>query len=330
MHRGFVVTCLLIILTTTGTIGFRLLSGLPWVECVYLAVVTLTTVGSRELPNLTHGGMIFVIVYLVSGIGVFTFSAFELGQWVINAQFGSLFEKRRMAKDISNLNDHYIVCGQGRMGMIICKHLHDRRKPFVVIENEEDRAAQRCRQHGWLHISGDATSDDVLQEAGIERARSLTTVVSTDADNLYVVLSARMLNSQIPIIARANNEKAIQKMERAGASRVVSPFNSGAVKIARFMLNPSIEDFLEIADSRWSELTLADIQIKADSPYAGKQLIATDLRDKGIMVIGISRANGDRLIPPSGTDHIQPGDCLFAFGAADAINEMVGDTERVD
>ena len=167
----------------------------------------------------------------------------------------------------------------------------------------------------------------MLTNAGIKQARSLASVLPTDADNVYVALSARMLNSNMQIIARASDEKAVEKLERAGASRVVSPFSTGAEKMARFMLNPSIEDFLEIADAQGNELELANVQITEHSPYVGKQLKETDLRDKGVMVIGIRRANGERLMPPPGNTVIHPGDSLFAFGSTSAVNEMIGEAD---
>jgi len=326
MRRLLVIVALLLGLTIVGTIGFRVFSEGSWVECVYLAVNTLTTLGSRDV-ELNPGGMIFVIIYLVCGLGIFTYSAFQLGQWVVNAQLRSLLERRRMEKTIDKLTNHFIVCGKGRMGQTICQYLHDRNKPFVVIDLDEDNLVQTCEEKGWLYLVGDATDDEMLLKAGIERARSLASVLPTDADNVYVIMSARMLNSGLQIIARSSEEKAIGKMQRAGATRVVSPFSSGAVKMARFMLNPSIEDFLEIADAHGTDLELADVQITADSPYVGKQLMETDLREKDVMVIGIRRASGERLMPPPGSAVIQPGDSLFAFGSAEAVNEMIDASE---
>ena len=327
MRRVITIAGLLLILVLTGTVGFRVVTGTPWIECFYLAVITLTTVGYREPKPLDHFGMVFVVVYLVAGLGIFTYSAFLLGQMVVEAQMRELWEKRRMEQAINKLSNHFIVCGMGRMGRTICQYLHNRNKPFVVIDVNDDKLQAACKEHNWLNIVGDATSDAVLQRAGAERALSLTTVLATDADNLYVVLSARMLNSKLQIIARASDEKAVEKMQHAGATRVVSPYNSGAIKMARFMLHPSIEDFLEIADSQGSDLEIADIQIAADSPYVGKQLMETDFRGKGVMVIGIHRANGDRLMPPPGTAVIEAGDSLFAFGSADSVNQVLGETD---
>ena len=317
---------LLLALTLFGTVGFSLTAELtseqPWLESLYLAVITLTTVGSRDAGT-NPASMIFVVAYLAAGLGIFTFSVFQLGSWIVSADIHKMLERRRMQKRISDLNGHYIVCGQGRMGLAICEYLAERGRSIVVIDHDEDRITPVCQEHGWPFIIGDATDDDVLKSAGIERAASLTTVLATDADNLYVVLSARMLTPQVKIVARAVDEKAVEKLERAGATRVVSPFRTGAVKMARFMLNPSIEDFIEIADNRGNELELADIQISPESTYVGLKLMETDFRTRGVMVIGIRRVSGARLMPPPGDAVIQAGDCLFVFGNADAVNGIV-------
>lgn len=318
---------LLLALTLFGTFGFRIFTGSGWVECLYLAVITLTTVGSRDAGTDT-ASMLFVVSYLAAGLGIFTFSLFQLGSWVVSADFHTMLERRRMQKRISDLEGHSIVCGQGRMGLEICEYLTERGRSVVVVDHDEERIQPVCEENGWPFIVGDATDDDVLKSAGIDRAASLTTVLATDADNLYVVLSARMLNPQIKIIARAVDEKAVQKLERAGATRVVSPFRTGAVKMARFMLNPSIEDFIEIADSRGNELELADIQISPESAYVGRKLMETDFRTRGVMVIGIRRESGERLMPPPGDAMISSGDSLFVFGNADAVNSIVEHTDE--
>jgi voltage-gated potassium channel len=320
--------CLLLVLTIFGTIGFRVTGDFTWLESLYLAIITLTTVGARDAAQ-SPATMIFVIVYIVAGLGIFSFSAFQLGSWIVSADFRELLERRRMEKEISQLTNHSIICGLGRMGQTICQYLAERNRPFVVIDREEDRLVAVCREKGWSYIVGDSTHDDVLQAAGVDRASSLTTVLTTDGDNLFVVLSARMLNAKLKIIARAADEDSISKFERAGATRVVSPFSSGAVKMARFMLNPSIEDFIEIADSRGNELELADIQLEEANPLVGRKLMETDLRNRGVMVIGIRRASGERLMPPPGNAVLNAGDCLFVFGSSEAVNAMLGAPDGV-
>lgn len=325
MRQLTFVIALLLCFTAIGMIGFRLTEGWDWLQCLYEAVIIMTTVGlsatsQTELQNATK---VFIIFYLIFGIGIFTYCASQLGQYLVNLQFSGLLERRKMDRTIDRLSGHYVICGYGRMGREICRHLASRHKPFVVIDREAARVETECREKGWPYLIGDATDDSVLLKAGLRRARSLATVLPTDADNVYVVLTARLLNDKLQIIARASDEKAVDKLQRAGASRVVSPFTSGAVKIARFMLNPSIEDFLEVTDAQGSQLELAEIHIAPDSPYIGRKLLETDFRERGIMVIGIRRSNGDRLMPPPGTAVIEAGDSLFAFGSSTAVNEMI-------
>jgi voltage-gated potassium channel len=323
------LAALLTFLIVGGGFVFRILSPeSTWVDCVYMAVTTLTTVGYEEVVPLDQLGRVFVMVYLAIGFSVFTYGAFQIGQWIMSAEIQSLFERRRMDKQIQDLRDHYIVCGVGRMGRTICSHLHERGKPVVVIDVDEERLKSRL-PGGCLYVHGDATDDQTLRRAGIERARALATVLPTDADNVYVVLSARILSSRLEIIARAGSDAAALKIQRAGANRVVSPYSAGALKIARFMVNPNIEDFLDIADQRGrGDLELADVQIAAGSPYVGRKLADTDLHRLGIIVVGIRRANGQRLMPPPTDTAIEAGDCLFAFGGTAAMNQMIAAASR--
>jgi voltage-gated potassium channel len=335
MRRILTIVGLLISLTAVGACGYcLLLPEASWLDGVYMAVITLTTLGSHAAGDpavfdVDPRVQVFTIGYLLIGLGTFTYSAFQLGQWVISAQMRSVLERKRMQreKEISKLSGHSIVCGQGRMGTTICEYLSARGKPFVVIDCDEERLEEMCTERGWMFRAGDATDDELLKEAGIERAQSLASVLPTDADNVYVVLSARMLASDLQIIARASDQKAVEKLQHAGATRIVSPFSSGAVKMARFMMNPSVEDFLEIADDRGNDLELADIHISEESPYVGKALMETDLRDKGVMVIAVRRASGEHLMPPGETTVIQQGDSLLAFGSTGAVAEMIGKSD---
>ena len=320
---------LLLGLAGGGACVIHWLRGSSWLESLYLAFITLSTLGSRDVAEGPHAEalMAFMIVYIVLGLSTFAYLATEVAQFLLNAEFRKLLERHRMDRSIATLKNHFIVCGLGRMGTSICQYLHERQQPFLVIDKDEDQLADVCGPRGWLYEVGDATSDNVLRRSGIQEARSLATVLPTDADNIYVVLSARLLSSKLQIVARASDETAIEKMQRAGATRVISPFSSGAVKMARFMLSPSIEDFLEITDKRGGELELADVLIRASSPYVGKKLADTDLRDRGVMVIGIRRASGEKLLPPPGTAIIMAGDSLFAFGSSAAVNAMIGEDQ---
>lgn len=328
VQRRIVVTiALLIAITIMGTIGFKVFSTNPevtWIDCLFMTVTTMTTVGYGEIVPLGQGGRLFVIIFLMTGFAVVSYGAIEIGQWLFSAEMRTFLEKRHMDKEIQKLRDHFIVCGFGRMGWTVCEHLRARERQFVVIDTDEALLRSGCAGQSWLYVVGDASDDHVLRHAGIDRAKALATVLPTDADNVYVALTARLLSSKIEIIARASDDAAALKIERAGANRVVSPYSTGAQKIARFMLNPNIEDFLEIADHKGQDLELADVQISRDSPYVGKKLMETDLRDAGVMIVGIRRRNGERLMPPPGNAVIESGDCLFAFGSSAAVNRMIG------
>jgi voltage-gated potassium channel len=322
-----VTVALLVLITLVGTAGFKFFAknaDATWVDCLFMTITTMTTVGYGEVVELGQGGRIFVIIFLMAGFAVFSFGVVELGQWLFSPETRNFLEKRRMEKQIQELSGHLIVCGFGRMGWTICEHLRERGRQFVVIDTDENALRTGCAEHNWLYVVGDASDDSVLMRAGISRARALATVLPTDADNVYVTLTARLLAHKLEIIARASEEEAALKLERAGANRVVSPYSTGAQKIARFMLNPNIEDFLEIADHKGQDLELADVQVSADSPYVGKKLMETDLRDAGVMIVGIRRRNGERLMPPPGNAVIEAGDCLFAFGSTAAVNRMIG------
>lgn len=324
MRQLLIIVSLLLLLTIIGTVGLHFLAELSWLESIYMAVVTLTTTGSQDIPHRT-GAMIFVILYLVCGLGVFTYGAFQMGQILVNANFRRILEGRRMQRELNSLTDHYIVCGAGRMGVTICEYLASRRQPFVVIDRAEEKVDTLFKPRRWRYLVGDATSDEVLKQAGIERARALATVLATDADNVYVVLSARILSTSMQIVARASDAGAIQKLQRAGATRVISPFSSGGVKMARLMLSPRIEDFLEFTDEGGREFEIVEVQIDENSPYLGQTLAQTDLQQQGIMVIGIRRASGQHILAPDRSAVIQAGDSLFAFGRPQAVDTMGGE-----
>ena len=195
---------LLLALTLLGMVGFQIVRDVSWLDALYLAVITLTTLGS-ENPGVDAPSKLFVIFYLITGLGIFTFSAFRFGSWIVSAEFQEVLKRRAMNQRINGLSNHSIVCGQGRMGLTICEYLSERNRPFVVVDTDETRVADICQDRNWPFVPGDATDDDVLMAAGIERASSLTSVLATDSDNLYVVVSARMLNSRLKIIARASD-----------------------------------------------------------------------------------------------------------------------------
>lgn len=322
MRRLLQIPMLLMVILIIGAAGLHLLTGQPLLTCFFQAFILLTTVGSEEPQPMTPATMIFVMVYLGCGLGLFAYSAFQFGNLLLNSDLRAIVERRRMEKQIQKLTDHFIVCGFGRMGQELCDYLEKRHQPFVIIDENAEVFTPDLRQAGWLFLQGDATQDDILEVAGIRNARGLTTVLPTDADNLYVVLSARLLSSDLQIVARASNDRAAQKMQQAGATRVINPLSSGAIRMARFLLSPSIENFVEVTEGEGVDWEIADVQIPDDSPLINVALKETRLRESGIMILGVCRSSGEKLFPPPGSIKFEAGDNLFAFGNAEDLGRL--------
>ncbi|MCP4786011.1 MAG: potassium channel protein [Fuerstiella sp.] len=322
MRNLFQIPFLVLTILLGGTVGLHLLTGQGILHSFYQAFILLATVGSQEPQPLTDATMVFIIVYLASGLGVFAYSAIQFGKVLVNADFRVLLERRRMERQINKLTGHFIICGFGRMGRELCSYLHQRRQPFVIIDENAELVTPEMRRDEWLFLQGDATQDDILQEAGIARARALTTVLPTNADNLYVVLSSRLLSGELQIVARASDDRAAQKMQQAGATRVINPLSSGAIRMARFMLSPSIENFVEVAESEGVDWEIADVHVPDDSPLVDQQLKETNLRQEGIMLLGVCRESGEKFFPPPGDLRIHSGDNLFAFGSSDNLRSL--------
>lgn len=328
MRRLIQIPLLLLAIVLVGAVGLQLLTGQPLLQCFYQAFILLATVGSQEPSPLNDATMLFVIAYLSCGLGIFAYSAFQFGQILVNADFQAVLERRRMEREISKLQDHFLICGYGRMGQELAGYLAHRKQQFVIIDQDAELFRSQMSEAGWLFTVGDATQDEVLRRAGIERARALTTVLPTDADNIYVVLSARLLSANLQIVARAGDDRATQKMMLAGATRVINPLSSGAIRMARFMLSPSIENFVEVADSDGGDWEIADVHVPVNSPMVHQKLKDTNIREAGIMLLGVRRESGEKFFPPPGDLTINAGDNLFAFGSSENLGRLTALIER--
>lgn len=226
-----------------GTVGFYLLEGMSLFDSLYLTVITLTTVGYGDLYPHTHGGRLFTIFLSLGGIFTMFYAAAEVIRAIVSGEVRTALGRQRMERSLAEMKDHMIVCGFGRMGRLVCKEFEAEKVPFVVIDRHMELLENFQMPHG-LALHGDATSDEVLRRAGIERARALVTLVASDADNLYITMSGRLLNDQMDIVARAEDERSEQKLLRAGASRVVSPYIIGGSRVAQAVLRPTVVDFI--------------------------------------------------------------------------------------
>jgi voltage-gated potassium channel len=282
-------------------------------DSLYMTVTTITTVGYGEVHPLSDPGRLFTLVLIVFGVSTILYTFNNAARIVIEGEIQEIFGRKKLEKKIKGLSNHYIVCGYGRMGKVICKELKEKRASFVVVEKD---IANDTLDRDVLFVRGDATRDDVLKEAGIERATGLISVLSTDAENLYVVLSARVLNPVLSIVARAGEEGSEQKLLRAGADRVVSPYYIGGLRIAHSVLKPAVVDFIEFATRSGNiDLQMEEVFVQEGSKIAGSTLDECGIgRELGIIIVAIKRSDGEMLFNPTFRTSIKSGDILIALG----------------
>lgn len=304
---------LLLIIITFGTIGYMIIEGWGFMDSLFMTIITITTVGYGEVHDLSRSGEIFTIILLISGVGVILYVLSSEARILIEGELQDILGRKRLENKIKQLNNHYIVCGFGRMGKIIAGELMNKGVNIVVIDNNP---AQLANVQNIPTIEADATRDDTLKLGGIDKAKGLVSVLSTDAENLFVVLSARELNPEIYIVSRTIDESSQRKFINAGANRVVSPYHTGGIKIANLILKPAIVDFLELATKGENvELELEEVIINQNSEYVGKTLGDSNIgRELGIIVLAIKNKSGSMKFNPTAKAVIESGDILIAIG----------------
>jgi voltage-gated potassium channel len=322
-HKFQIAISAIIGLLAFGTIGFKIMLGLGWFDCFYFALITLTTIGFGEPPGMTEPARYFTSLLIILGVGTIGYALTAAAQAVVQFELISTFGKRKMFRDINKLKGHYIVCGSGRIGSGIVREIARRGYDFVVIEQDE-AIADKLLSQGYLVLMGDSTSDEVLHGAGIDRARGLVCAVSSDPDNLYITLTARDINKDLYIIARANEESAIKRLLKAGANKVVSPSITGANQMAQMLLRPAVADFIELATmTEQLELEMEQIEITEGSPFINIQLKSTDIRSSlNVIVIAIKRKKGDMIFNPSADTLIETGDSLVVIGSHENLEAL--------
>lgn len=310
-------------LNVIGAVGYRVIEGWPWLDCLYMTFMTLTTIGYGEPYPPSPPGKIFTMILFWATAGVLAIAISTAGHALIHSELlSTLGRKRRVFKDISRLRDHYIVCGAGRVGRHVIKEMERRRVPFVVVERDEGRA-EKLLEQGYLVLMGDATDEEVLRGAGVEYARSIVCCLPSDADNLYAVITARGLNPNIYIVARANEEAAISKMRKAGADNVVSPVIIGSQRIAVAALSPAVSDFVElVTKAEVLDLNIEQVEVSRDSTLVGKKLKDSGIRQNyNVMIITIKRGE-EMVFNPSGEEEISAGDILVALGSLSELERL--------
>lgn len=325
-RRFLVIIILSLMLMSFGTIGFMTIQQYSFVEALYMTVITLSTVGFTEVRPLDNTGRLFTIVLIFMGVSFVGFIVSYFSQILLDGNLLDAYRRRRLKKQLDQLENHYIVCGYGQMGQIIVRELQKYNIPHVVIEND-DALQARLSEQGIPHLIGDATEENNLIYAGISRAKGLVSVVAKDSENVFIVLTARDLNRDLAIFARASTAGAEKRLTKAGANRIVSPYTIGALRLVHNIIRPTVTDFIELALSgEGMELSMEEICIPEDSQLVGTELISSGIRSKyDLIVIGIKRADGRMIFNPSPHETLRAGDTMIAIGPVENLTRFEQD-----
>ncbi|HVS82952.1 MAG TPA: potassium channel protein [Pyrinomonadaceae bacterium] len=305
-----------------GTIGFHFIEGWPLADSFYVTVQTLTTVGYGDETPHSGMGRMFAVVIMLLGVAGVALAVSTIVQSVVQSELIATFGQRRRSRKMSKLSNHFIICGSGRVGSHLVRDMLRTNESFVVIEQDQQRAAE-FTQRGVNVLVSDATLEETLRDARVEHARGLAACLPDDADNVYVVLTARDLNPNLRIVARAVEEQAEAKLLRAGANHVVAPTIIGGHRMAVALTKPAISEFMDSITANELGLAFEQVEVDAASALVGQELRATPIRSElDVVIISIRRQNGEMLFNPAGDATIENGDILIAIGRADSLMKL--------
>ncbi|MFH1136129.1 MAG: potassium channel protein [Pseudomonadota bacterium] len=307
-----------------GTLGYTLIEGWNLLDSFYMTVITLATIGYGEIRPLSPGGRIFTIFLIFFGVGNVAYLVGQLTRAMVEGSLQRVLGRRKLEQQIKNLNNHFILCGYGRIGRMVGQEIQARQKRLVVVENNP-QVIEQIERDGLLFIKGDASDEDNLISAGVNQAAGLISAVSSDADNLYIILTARGLNPDLFILSRANEQRSIKKLKGAGADQVVSPTLIGARKMAQAILRPAVADFLEttVHGGMGMDLAMEEILVTPQSRIKNVTLQESNIRrDLDLIIIAIKTSDGRMLFNPSAQAMIREGDTLIGVGRQDNMDRL--------
>ena len=312
-------------------IGYIAIEGYSFLDAVYMTTITVTTAGFQEVRPLSTGGKIFTITLLIASWASFAFALTRITQFVTSGEIHKYFKIRRIMKEADRLHGHVIICGYGRNGQQACDTLKIHNVPFVVIEKDEARMEQiSSDHHGLIFFTGDATEDWVLKKAGIDKAKALITALPDDADNVFIVLTARAINNNIRIISRASKQSSIQKLKKAGADNVIMPDRIGGIHMATLVSKPDVIEFIDFLSSADGETIHIESVDYNHLPEAIQDKSLTDVmnwKKTGVNCIGIKNKDGKFLINPPENTIIEKGMKVIVLGTKFQIDQMKGNLE---
>ena len=306
---------ILVLIFVIGTFGYHYTEGWSLLDSLYATVITLATVGYGDFHPEQTVGRIFTIILVIFGVGTMAYTIGLVMEAMIEGRLKIVMGRGRLEKKIEKLAGHYIICGYGRIGRLICREFAAENVDFVVIDDDPE-VIQKIDEKEHIYYKGNATEDNTLLGAGIRKAKGIVCVLPTDAENLYIILTAKELNPDIYILSRAEDETSERRLTRAGANRVISPYTVGGMRMAMAVLRPAMLDFIEITTGRQSlELRMEELFICDASPVIGKSLEESEIRKRyGLIIVAIEKASGQMIFNPMASSVVEKGDKLVALG----------------
>ena len=314
---------MLVGILVVGTIGYLIIEKCRFLDALYMTVITITTVGYKEIIGISDGGRIFTIVLIFMGIGIVAYMLGVAAEAMVEFHMRSILGRRKLGLKIKKIKNHYIICGYGRIGRVISQELQYKQIPVLVIEQNPD-VREDLEQNKIPYLINDATSEHVLLDAGIEKAKGLVAVASSDADNLFITMTARGMNPELYLLARADEEHARKKLLRAGANRVILPYNIGGQRMANTIIKPTVTDFLEVmVHDKSIDLEIEELVVGDHSGLKGTSLENSGIRQEmDVIIIGIRKKDGKMVFNPSSKNLIEPGETLIALGHSKDLERL--------
>jgi voltage-gated potassium channel len=319
-----IVVAAVVAIVVVGTVGYTLIEGWSLLDSLYMTVTTIFTVGFGEVHPLSHAGRVFTLFLIVGGAGTILYGFGRMVEFVIGGQLTGVFRRRAVRRQVDRLSGHYIVCGYGRVGEAVARQFADHGASFVVVDSDAGNVA-RAESDGFLSVSGDATADEVLAATGIERAKGLVAALGSDAGNIFLTLSARVLNPKLLIVARAGSEDTVNKLQRAGADHVVTPYGLGGKRMATLMLKPLVSDYLEVVTGGGElEFRVEEFELKGECCSIGRSIGDLGVRSRtGATILAVRRAaSGVFETNPEPSSELHSGDRIIAIGTPMQITKL--------
>ena len=314
---------MLIGIIALGTCGYYFVEHMPLFEAFYMTIITLSTVGFSEVIPLSQTGRTITVIIIILGISVGAYTIGMLVRALVEGELVKIFGRRKVQKQVSGLKNHFIICGFGRIGRIVCSELDEDKIDFVIIE-QDSAVIEQIEALRYLYLEMDATTEEALMQAGIMKAKGIVTAVNSDANNVFITMTAKSLRPDVFVLARASEEQNEAKLFRAGATRVVSPYLIGGRRIAQMLKRPTVVDFIDIAMmGSHLGLMIEEAKIGDNSSLIGKNLIDSQLRqDYGVIIVAIKKISGDMVFNPVPSEMLEAGDVIVVIGKKEDLKRM--------